>query len=289
MAKVKIDLKDNPAILIGGLVFVFVVLFAGAYFVGQRQEVDHAEAKLRPVKKFRAKAGTERENAQALTSSQRSAEESKGSGSQKIWGSLERADKKKVLTRTERSVKEAMESDTPEEGIRSLLNRLNAIEGNEQKSMVYAALGVMYRALDPPMLDEAEKALDLAWRYAETTSEKTEAVYFQAAHDMSQGDYQGILEAIERIDGESLPSSSHSLELGVMMGIAYEQLGHFEDAKASYQGIMEQARLVGLDRNDDVANVYRQAGMNLAMILRKEGNEREAQTLARQVRADLAF
>lgn len=74
-----------------------------------------------------------------------------------------------------------------------------------------------------------------------------------------------------------------------MMGIAYEQLGYIEDAKDSYQVIMDEARLVGLDRHRDVANVYRQAGMNLAMIMRREGNEQEAQALARRVQSDLAF
>ena len=65
-----------------------------------------------------------------------------------------------------------------------------------------------------------------------------------------------------------------------MMGIAYKQLGHLDDAKASYQGIMEEARSVGLEQHADVANVYRQAGMNSAMILREEGKEQDAQALA---------
>ena len=85
-------------------------------FLGERQAVDREELRLTPVKKLRAKAGTERKNAMALTSSQRSVAEEKGEGTQKEWESLERADKKKVLTCTERAVKEAMEADTPEEG-----------------------------------------------------------------------------------------------------------------------------------------------------------------------------
>lgn len=88
---------------------------------------------------------------------------------------------------------EALKADTPEEGIRALLKRLGDMKDDEQKSMLYAALGAMYRALDPPMLDEAEKALDLAWRYANTPAQKAEAVYFQAAHDMSQGIMRGFL------------------------------------------------------------------------------------------------
>jgi hypothetical protein len=75
MAKKKVDLKDSPLILIGGLILAFSVMFAGAYFVGEREKVGHAEANRQPVKKLRAKAGTERKNAMALTSSQRSAVE----------------------------------------------------------------------------------------------------------------------------------------------------------------------------------------------------------------------
>jgi hypothetical protein len=86
-----------------------------------------------------------------------------------------------------------------------------------------------------------------------------------------------------------LPPTSHSLELGVMMGVAYEQLGNIEDAKASYISILEVAREIGLSEYRDVANMYRQAGMNLAMIMRQEGREQDAQVLARRVKDDLAF
>ena len=289
MAKKKVELKDNPIVLIGGITLALILMMVGAYFVGQSETTDRAEASKEPSKSFRAKAGAEKENAKALTSSRKSTAEEKGKGEQKIWGSLERADKKKVLTRTEKAVQEVMESETPEEGIRELLKRLNAMEGDKQKSMLYSTLAALYRALDPPMLDEAEKALDLAWESAGTIEEKAEAVYFQAAHDMSQGDYEGLLKGVSRIDGQDLPPTSHSLELGVMMGVAYEQLGNIEDAKASYISILEVAREIGLSEYRDVANMYRQAGMNLAMIMRQEGREQDAQVLARRVKDDLAF
>ena len=288
MAKNRRGLRDNPAVVIVGLVLILIVLLAGASFVGQREEVGRAEANRQPAKKFRAKSGTERKNARALTSSQRSAPEEKGEGKQRVWGSLESMDKKKVLTRTEQSVKKELDSDTPEEGIRTLLKRLNDMDGNQQTSTVYSALASMYRELDPPMLDEAEKALALAWEHAQTIEEKTEAVYVRVVHDLSQGDFEGMLEAIGRLEGEELPVSGQSLELGVMMGVAYEQLGFTEDAKTSYRNIMEQAKGLGLNEHEDIADMYRRAGLNLSLILRGEGNEQEAQLLSRRVRSDLA-
>ncbi len=80
MAKKKVELKDNPVVLVGGAILVLVLMFVGASFLGERQAVDRAESRLTPVKKLRAKADTERKNAMALTSSQRSVAEEKGEG-----------------------------------------------------------------------------------------------------------------------------------------------------------------------------------------------------------------
>lgn len=55
MSKDKKNIADNPAILIGGIVTALRILVIGAYFKGQRQAVEHAEAKHGQVKKLRAR------------------------------------------------------------------------------------------------------------------------------------------------------------------------------------------------------------------------------------------
>lgn len=289
MSTSKPKLSESPVFVVGSIVIVFILMLAGAYFMGQRQAGQQAEAKLIPIKKFRAKEGTERENAQALTSSQRSKPEEMGEGTLEVLGSLEPEDHTRVLTPTEQTVKDAMESGTPEEAIRTLIDRLTTMEGNRQKSKIYGTLAALYRALDPPMLEEAERALFLAWDFAESPSEKAEATYFEAAHHMALGDYEQVLQTVGRLENEQPPVSTYTLEIGVMTGVAYEKVGNVDAAKQSYTLLMDDARTYGLDKTAEVTNVYRMAGMNLGMILRAEGNEDDAQVLARRVQADLAF
>lgn len=279
---------QKPWFVIAVMIFLLTIMGGVAYYFGNQQGVQQAEAKYKPVKKFRAKEGTERENAQALTSSQRGMQEEKGEGTMEVMGSLERPDQEEPKTRTEQAISDALNADTPEEGIRTLLDRLKSSEDHEQQALIYAALAAMYRALDPPMHDEAERALEYAWKHAETPEEKAEVAYSQASYDLAQGDFEAVLETMSRVQDVELPPSDQSLELGVMMGVAYEQLGMNEDAQAAYEGIMEQAQQIGLGRHESVANVYRQAGMNLAMLYRRAGEESKAQQLAREVRSNLA-
>lgn len=279
---------QKPWFVISVMVVVLAMMGAVAYYFGEQQDVERSEAKNVPIKKFRAKAGTERENAAALTSSQREVEEEKGEGTMDVLGSLERPDEDRPKTRTEQSISEAMNASTPEQGIRTLLDRLKDAGEHEQQSLIYTALATLYRALDPPMNDEAERALQYAWEHAASPGEKAEVVYAEASYDLANGDFEGVLEGIGRIDDEDLPPSEHSLELGVIMGVAYEQLGMIEDAKVAYETIMEQAQSVGLNEHESVANVYRQAGLNLAMLYRREGEETKAQRLGREVQEVLA-
>lgn len=279
---------QKPWFVILVTILLLSLMGAVAYYFGQQQSVERAESKLVPVKKFRAKEGTERENAQALTSSQRGEKEEMGEGTMEVMGSLERPDEREPKTRTEQAIEEALDAETPEAGIRTLLERLQSAGEHEQKALIYAGLAALYRALDPPMHEEAERALDYAWRHAETPSEKSEVAYSQASYDLARGDFEGVLETMTRVEDVELPASDQSLELGVMMGVAYEQLGMVADAEAAYEATMAQAQQVGLGRHESVADVYRQAGMNLAMLYRRSGDESKAQKLARDVRATLA-
>lgn len=283
--------KYKPLLIILGGIVGISILSWGAYYLGQQKQVEHAESKNVPTKRFTAKPGTERDKAKAVTSTQRKIE----SGSQaadpniKEWGSIENPDKKIVLTRTEQAIEDSKEVDTPEEAIKLLLKRLNAMEGNQQKSALFAALSAYYLALDPPMPDEAEKAIHLSWKYADTMIEKVDATFSQANYHMTQKEYGKVLEDIDRLETDSLPLTEHALELSMMMGISYEQLGFKDDAKESYKSLMTQAQAIGLEKHKTLIKVYSQAGFNLARILRDEGRESEAKALGRTVQETVSF
>lgn len=277
-------------IIAGSILGLLVLLIIAQYFSSQKR-IDQEEAKRVPVKQLTAKEGTERANAKALTSSQAKLDSpnTESISPDKVWGDLENPKKDRVLTRTEQAIQTASEAKTPEEAIHILLKRLEEMDGNQQKSLLFSSLSTYYPSLDPPMHDEAEKAHELSWRYAQTKNEEMLAAYHQADYHMAMQNYEQVIKDIDRLGTETLPITHQSLEISMMLGIAHEQLGATEEAKASYKHLMKETRSMGLQKHEAIANVYRQAGMKLALIYQQEGNTREAHALARSVQEAIAF
>ena len=283
--------NQKTLLIIGSCIMGFIILLGLAYYLGKQQRVNNEEALRIPIKQLTAEPGTERENAKALLSSQAKIASDTGEtiSQDKIWGSIENTQQEKVLTRTEQAIANAEKAPSPEEAIQILLDRLDKMEGDKQKSLLYAVLSSYYRALDPPMHKEADIAIERSWRYAVTPIDKVLTAYYQADYHMAIGDYEHVLKDIERIGTDTLPLTEQALQINMMMGIAYEQLSHPEEAKQAYTALMTQANEIGLQQHESVANVYRQAGMKLALMLQKEGKNNEAQALARTVQEAIAF
>ena len=277
-------------IVIGSIFGLLILLIIAQYFSSQKQ-IKQEEAKRVPIKQLVAKEGTERANAKALTSSQAKLDspDSESIDKEKIWGDLENPKKKRILTRTEQAIQKASEADTPEEAIRILLKRLEEMDGNQQKSLLFSSLSTYYPSLDPPMHDEAEKAHELAWRYTQTKDEEVLAAFHQADYHMAMQNYPQVIKDIDRLGTDTLPITQQALEISMMLGIAHEQLGATEEAKASYKHLMKEARNMGLQKHKTIANIYRQAGMKLALLYQHEGNTKEAHALARSVQEAIAF
>lgn len=283
-------MSENPVWIVVGMMIMLMLMFGVAYYFeqGEQSAPVTATAKQKPVKKFRAKPGTERDNVRALTSAQPSVKEETTKADIEIWGSLE-GENGARRSGTESLVRQALSEGTPEEGARVLLDELKSPEEVEQPGLIYAALATMYWAMDPPMTEEAEKALALAWETASSPVERLEVIYVQAAYALSQGDVESLMDTLTRVGEYDLPPSAHLLELGVMLGVGYEELGQVDEALSAYESVLADAEVLGLERHPGAADVYRQAGLRLAALLREQGDDRAAKALALSVQRSLDF
>lgn len=283
-------MEERPGLIISIVIGALILMFAVAFYFGQQEsEAPAASTRQEPTKKFRAKAGTERENVRALVSSRPSADESSSGKEIDIWGSLEQSAAERASTKTELVITEARWTESAEEGVRLLLNRLRVSENADQRGLIYATLATLYRELEPPMYDEAEKALRRAWKHASTPREILETAHAQSAYDLARGDFESVLKTRDRVADEEFPNSTRVLELGVMEGVAYEGVGKLDDALKAYESVLERGQAVELKQHSGAANVYRQAGLHLTRLLRKQGRGEDADRITLDVRRNLEF
>jgi tetratricopeptide (TPR) repeat protein len=151
--------------------------------------------------------------------------------------------------------------------------------GKQQRVNNEEALRIPIKQLTAEPGTERENAKALLSSQAKIASDTGETI--------SQDKIWGSIENTQQ--EKVLTRTEQALQINMMMGIAYEQLGHPEEAKQAYTALMKQANEIGLQQHESVANVYRQAGMKLALMLQKEGKNNEAQALARTVQEAIAF
>lgn len=272
--------------LLVGLIIAFAVTLGVAYwYSGQERSATASSA---PVKKFRAKPGTERKNARALLSSVPSVSEETTTRPIEVWGSLERDDGpgKRELE----AVEAVLDLDDPEEGIEQLQNLL---EGRDQElrastlSYVYAALASLYVQINPPDPARAEEAYERALAEAADVAAYISVVHIYADGLLKAGRYARLAEVTELDGFEVYPLSAALLETGVYRGVALDQLGRPEDAQRAYEQVIAVAIGSDRDMSERASNVFRQASLRLARIYRLQGRSSEAKAVARRVQARL--
>jgi len=274
--------------LLGLLLFVFMLSIVGAYLYGERDTSAKASSvsSSKPVKKFRAKEGTERKGARALVSSRPSAPEEKTTRPIDIWGSLERDEpevrEKQVI------VKNAIDLGDPVAAIERLKRSLDP--GGLKLSpmdLAYtnAALASLYVLSAPPDRALAEEAYAKALEAAEDGASHVLVVNVYAEGLLQSGDFERLVEVTELGSFDVYPLSAELLEIGVLRGIALEQLERPEEAQEAYAQSVDAAIGSGGRLSEKAANVFRQASLRLARLFRAEGMSGEANAVARRLRA----
>ena len=278
-------MKDKrQTYLLVGLLIVFAATIGVAYWYSGLEQ--SATASSAPVKKLRAKPGTERKNARAMLSSVPSAPEETTARPIELWGSLERDDgsKKREL----KVVEAVMDLEDPQAGIgqlQTLLEDRSEELSASSLSYVHAALASLYVQMDPPDTVRAEEAYERALAEVADVAAYISVVHIYADGLLEVGRYVRLAEVTELDGFEVYPLSAALLEIGVFRGVALEQLGRPEDAQRAYEQVIAVAIGSGGEMSESASNIFRQAGLRLARILRLQGRTGEAKAVARRVQA----
>lgn len=291
-------MERKSAIVLAALVFSFFAALglAARYGGGTSGTKGSPQA----VKKLRAKPGTMRENARAIVSSVPSKKsESPGGGGAggsggagrdkplEIWGRLDSPSSGPPEERSEaaRVADEALGAASAEEGIERVLASLTGVEGVAEASRLYGALGSLYARQDPVDVALAQQAFGRAVASARTTEEREEAVCRQVKALIRLGRNGPALDALAGwAVGEGV-LTARRLEMGVMLGILYEEAGDSQKALQAYEDTMDWAIGTEERANAEIANVFRQAGLRLARLYRRLELPREAARVSRRAKA----
>ncbi|MDP7639241.1 MAG: hypothetical protein QGG73_05935 [Candidatus Hydrogenedentes bacterium] len=149
----------QSAILFGVLTIAFLAAILAASMYGGPSTGSGAQpaAAPAPEKRLRAKKEHVRKNARAITSTREEEKrEPKGSSSGpadavEVWGSLSHPKGVNAPKNgAERVAGEALTALDPEKGIEAIRANLDALDGTEGSSELYAVLVTLYARLDPP-------------------------------------------------------------------------------------------------------------------------------------------
>lgn len=273
------------------LIVIFVILglvaaLGVAYQIGQSQGAGSASAYSKPVKKFRARPGTERENARALYSSVPSAPEETTDRQVDVWGSLDSDDKappaKRGLTAT------FTNGISPEESVEQIKVRMAELPESASDSLraqLEAAMAFLLLQTEDPDTEAAERAFARAGELAATPDGRVNVARFQAKALLLSEDYDDVLEvtAPERFIGAELGAAR--LEVELIRGMAMEELDRQEEAERVYRSIFETAMDGDLAASWEARGVVRQSALRLGRMYRAAGEETKAVGVSRRLRA----
>ena len=263
---------------------VFGLTIGGAYLYGEREQ--SATAASAPEKKFRAKAGTERENARALLSSAPSVPEETTTKPIEVWGSLDRDE---VARKEEReAVQFLIDFDDPQAAMTEIFEQLENPKDEASLSgsaYLYAALAAQLVQLEQPDAARAEEAYEYALTLVSDSSMHISVVYLYADGLLKAGDFERLTEVAELDGYEFYSTSAILLELGVFRGVAFEKLGRADEALKAYEQVVAVAIASDGELSEKASSVFRQASLRLARAYRAEGRAGEAKAVARRVQA----
>lgn len=286
--------NKNTAIVVSIILSAFFIVLVVVYLQESGLNADTFDKGQR----FKAKPGTTRENAMLLTSSKRA------SGPDTSGGSAAAADDSDPLPVKSLSqpapdarrsgaagelARAALNSLSPEAGLRKLDEALAMERAPEQNAILYEAQGQLYAQLDPPDYEAARASFDQAAVLAEDPVLQEEIAY-TAVQMLVQAGFEA--EARERIvaqlaDGP--PQSDTGYKLRLIEGQLQEHAGALEAAEATYQSVLDAARAMPEPLESEGAlALARLAGMRLTTLYRKHDRDGEADTLSQDLRKQLA-
>jgi len=249
--------------------------------------------------RFTAKPGTTRENAVALTSNKRP--DTAVPAESSAWNAGATEDDSPLTVKSlstpsekprsgpahDRAV-EALNSASPETGLRLLNSALALPHDSGQAALLYEAMGQLYAQSDPPDFDRAASAFEAALARAEDP-DLAQEIRLKSAQVLMQG---GLDEqALAQLDGDPEPealSTGTQFRLHLLRGQLEERAGRAAEAEQIYRDVLEAALALpdGLSR-DGALDMARLAGLRLSGLYRAQDQAGNAETLARELKRQL--
>ncbi len=248
--------------------------------------------------RFKAKPGTTRKNAIALTSSAR--KETKGPEAAIARKASEMEDDSPLTVKSLSSsaskdpnrsgpahdrAQQALNGVSPEAGIRSLTSALSLPHDPQQAAYIHEAMGQLYVQLDPPDYDKAAEAFAEA-RALSSDPEMEQSVLLKSVQVLMQGGRNDeARQALEEgFDAEQL-SSETQFRLQVLRGQLEERAGRGAEAEALYYSVLDGTLELPESLEKDVAiALARGAALHLTRLYRDYDRDQAAEALAKDLK-----
>lgn len=253
--------------VLGTLLLLFMLMVLAAMFGGPSNNTSKSGVR-QPVKKFRAKPGTQRENARALISSTPSIPSDlvrDGGGSEKpieVWGHL--GDPNEEAAKSDPGLSDL--------AVSKLLQ--NTLSANQETGDVHIL------EVSPANF---KRALMVA-----TAQQRSELIYLRAKALLASGEETLALEALQLQDERSETTSPREAELAIMEGVLLESSGDSKGALSAYRKSFDSVKAALSQTTGSSADIARQAALRLSRLYRKLGNDTAAQDVSREFKLWLA-
>lgn len=281
--------KSNERIIIVSVIVVFGLTF----FIAWRFSESPATVSSTGAR-FRTKPENVREGAKALVSKlapeNKDAKTGAGAGQPlDSWSAPENVveQQRGFATNGDELREEALAAPSPQAGVEMVNKALANARSKSESSQLYSTLAKLEAQSNPANYAAVDRALANAEALAETAEDRHEAGLAKAQILLNRGDRAQALEALNHALAQGDAVTEAGLRARVLRANLYEETGDTARAVAEYQKSIEDASKSAPTLGLDAANVYRQACLRLSRLYRQQGNEKEAEKLARRMKLDL--
>lgn len=184
----------------------------------------------------------------------------------------------------EKVVEEALNALIPARGLEKIQAYCAAHPHAAAASALYSTMGTLYLQVDPPNIEEAFLAFDVAIDSAQTAGERHQAVYAAAAVLQANAEPQAAIKTIEEALRTGDPVTLAALRGRLLLGKLYEDSGRKEAAETAYKNVADECLAISEMLGEEALNIYRQACLKLARFYRKDGRPYKADTVTRSMK-----
>ncbi|MCH7958493.1 MAG: hypothetical protein IID08_00085 [Candidatus Hydrogenedentes bacterium] len=247
--------------LIGGILFTFLIAIALAYWVRARDTSSPISSST-ASKTLYAKQGTQRGGARALVRTKNlpapSQEGHADPGDIEVWGSLEPG---------------GYQADSPSE-----TDELQSIDKIQDAPFTGQPLSQF------SFVDTSTYALPGFPEDGAAPSEPAQPVnetYVNAKRLFQEGEFGAAQRLLETLDPEddNTSLSSGDAQNRVLLALTRSKQGHAEEGIALLRDIMQRTESIKGVRDDRLVQTYRQAALHLTRLLRAQGRREEADSV----------